>query len=54
MSAAYNLQPLLTNLSIEANRMEPDQTAPTKAANQTLFVVIGILRVSLLNKLDSI
>ena len=31
LSAANNCITLLTNLSIEANRVDPDQTAPTGA-----------------------
>ena len=31
LSAANNCLTLLTNLSIEANRMDPDQTAPIGA-----------------------
>ena len=40
-SAANNCLTLLTNLSIEANRVDPDQTAPIGAvwSGSTLFVI---------------
>ena len=40
-SAANNCLTLLTNLSIEANKVDPDQTAPRGAvrSGSTLFVI---------------
>ena len=42
-SAANNCLTLLTNLSIEANRVVPDQTAPIGAvkSGSTLFVIVA-------------
>ena len=60
-SAANNCLTFPTNLSIEANRVDPDQTAPDLGPNclskrllkhfsrrekQTTFVAIGALRVN--------
>ena len=62
LSAANNCLTLLTNSSIEANRVDPDQTAPIGAVRsgstlfvieasqtfqQTTFVRFGALRVKL-------
>ena len=48
-SAANDYLTLLTNLNIEANRVDPDQTALkyiSRREKQTTFVAIGALRAN--------
>ena len=53
-SAANNCQTLLSNLSIEANRVDPDQTAPIEAvwSGSTLFVIEASYTFQQMRKAD--